>query len=124
MKIAELASLSHPPAAPQQWPQDRDRMLAYLKGGRVIRAARSLAPDLLDPDRVPAVPITFQTDGEWIWPGAIGYYAERYDIPVDPELLEHARQRDFRIEPVDDAALGAALRLLDRTGTGAGSDAR
>jgi hypothetical protein len=113
MKIAELGPLHRSAQRPATWQRDRDPMLAYLRAGRLVRAARSLAVDDLDPERPAAVPITFQTDGCWVWSGAIAYYAEHHDIPVDPELIEHARRRGFAVGEVSAAEATEALAALD-----------
>lgn len=115
MQIARLGPLQTGSPRPPDWHRDRDRMLAYLRAGRVIRAARSLTPDELDPDRTPAVPITVLTDGEWVWTGAVIYYAEQHDIPVDPALLSHARAREFVLGEMSPAAVAAAVAALDTT---------
>ncbi|SDS53788.1 hypothetical protein [Microlunatus soli] len=113
MKIAKLGPLQVGSSQPAQWQRDRDAVLSYLKGGCVIRAARSLAPDELDPERKPAVPLTLLTDGAWVWSGAVIYYAERHDVPVDAGLLSHVRDQGFvPAEPSADAVT-AALAAVD-----------
>jgi len=115
VKIAQLAPVEHPTSARNTSPPDHDReaLLRYLKSGRVIRAGRSLAPDELDPAHPQAVPLTAITDGEWIWSGAVIYYAEQYGLPVDSGLVEHARRSGYRLDAVSDDALTEAVRILD-----------
>ncbi|MFB4312767.1 glycohydrolase toxin TNT-related protein [Actinomadura sp. 21ATH] len=84
------------------------RLAGYLKGAPVVMAARSAAPDQIDPARGDRVPLTFHTDGAWVWAGAVGYYLEEHGIPPEPDLVAHARARGFRIPEVDDAAMDAA----------------
>lgn len=117
MKIAALGPLGTTAPPPGQ-DRDRDRMLTYLRAGRLLRAARSLAPDELDPGRTEAVPITLLTDGSWVWSGAVIYYAEQYGVPIDAGLVEHARRRDFTVAEVSTAAVAAALAALDASPIG------
>lgn len=117
MQIAELGPLDAATPRPADWRADRESMLRYLKAGKLVRAARSLAPDELDPQGAASVPITFLTDGTWIWSGAIIYYAEEHDVPVDPRLVQHARDRDFDPPEVAADVAATALATLDDLGT-------
>lgn len=114
MKIAELGSLDRPITTTDEDPE-RPRLLAYLRAGRVVQAARSLAEDQLDDQRQQRVPIVRLTDGRWIWSGAITYYADVYGIPVDPALVEHIRAQDFTMPEVTDAEVSAALTQLNQS---------
>lgn len=105
-------------------PQLRDgeapRVLAYLKAGPVVLFAHSYAEDAYYPEKAPAVPLTFATDGAWVWPGAVAYYLERYEMPPEGEFLEHIRARNYEPPEVSEQELEAA-RLLLATGMTSGS---
>ncbi|RFU39484.1 hypothetical protein DZF91_22225 [Actinomadura logoneensis] len=94
-------------------PEDeRDALVRYLEQAPIVLAARSLDVDELDPGRAARVPLTFHTDGAWVWPGAVGYYLRAHDVAPDPELVAHARGNGFRPPEVDDATRGAAVTLI------------
>jgi hypothetical protein len=42
------------------------------------------------------IPLHIHTDGEWVWPESLAYFADRYGFAPDPELLEHIRRRGYR----------------------------
>ncbi|MFI6517275.1 glycohydrolase toxin TNT-related protein [Spirillospora sp. NPDC050679] len=93
------------PAVPQE---EVERLAAYLRGAPVVLAARSYAPDQLDPARGDRVPLTFHTDGTWVWSGAVGYYLEEHGLPPEPDLVGHIRAAGFRVPEVDETAMDAA----------------
>ncbi|HEX6355739.1 ferredoxin [Actinophytocola sp.] len=92
-------------------PAERDRVLDYLTNAPVVLAARSYDVDAFSPDRPPAVPLNFRTDGSWVWPGSVPYYLREHSIAPDPDLLDHIRKRQFRVpdvsEPARENAVGA-----------------
>ncbi|WP_433327881.1 glycohydrolase toxin TNT-related protein [Spirillospora sp. CA-294931] len=100
----ERPSVSRPPVPVEE----AERVLAYLRGAPVVMAARSNAPDQLDPSRGSQVPLTFHTDGVWTWSGAVAYYLAEHGVPPEPDLVAHIRARGFGVPEVDDAALDAA----------------
>ncbi|WP_067477180.1 TNT domain-containing protein [Actinomadura hibisca] len=93
------------PAVPEE---EVERVVAYLRGAPVVLAARSYAPDQLDPARGDRVPLTFHTDGTWVWSGAVGYYLAEHGLPPEPDLVEHIRAGGFRVPEVDETAMDAA----------------
>jgi hypothetical protein len=93
-------------------PAERERTLAYLEAAPVVLAARSYAPDAFAPDEAPEVPMNFRTDGAWVWPGAVTYYLRKHDVPPDPELLAHIRDRGFAVPDVNDAAKDLAVSTV------------
>ncbi|QXJ26821.1 TNT domain-containing protein [Actinomadura graeca] len=97
-------AVSRPPVPPEE----AERVAAYLRGAPVVLAARSSAPDQLDPARGARVPLTFHTDGTWVWSGAVGYYLREHGVPPEPDLVAHIRARGFEVPAVDDDAMDAA----------------
>ena len=93
-------------------PSERDRVIDYLKKAPVVLAARGYATDQFDPERRNAVPMTFHTDGTWIWAGAVHYYLKKYDFPPQPELLAHIRARDFVLPEVSEEAKKRAVDVI------------
>ncbi|MEU6039306.1 TNT domain-containing protein [Actinomadura sp. NPDC047616] len=101
-------SVSRPPVAPDE----AERLADYLHNAPLVRAARSYAPDQLAPERGDRVPLTFHTDGTWIWAGAVGYYLREHGLPPEPDLVAHIRAQGFRIPEVDEPTLQAATAAL------------
>ncbi|MBA8948665.1 glycohydrolase toxin TNT-related protein [Actinomadura namibiensis] len=93
------------PAVP--WHEVED-VVAYLRHAPVVLGARSLAPDRVEPERGERVPLTFHTDGTWVWSGAVGYYLEQHGVPPEADLVAHIRARGFRVPEVSDAEREAA----------------
>jgi hypothetical protein len=68
----------------------RARVLAYLRAGEPVLLTPVLMDDVLDADRVGAVPMAFRSDGAWIWADPVAYYLERYHLAPEPDLVAHA----------------------------------
>jgi hypothetical protein len=96
--------VSRPPVPPEE----AERVVRYLEDAPTVMAARSSAPDLLDPSRGERVPLTFHTDGAWVWSGAVGYYLREHGVPPEPDLVAHIRARRFAVPAVGDDAMDAA----------------
>lgn len=95
-------------------PSLRDSVLAYLASAPVVLAARSYEVDEFTPtDR--DVPLTFQTDGVWIWSGSVAHYLRKHNLPPEPELVRHIVDRGFRLGEVDEGTQNLAVRII--TGT-------
>ncbi len=93
-------------------PAEKGRVLDYLGGAPVVLAARSYGTDAFDPGRPPSVPLTFRTDGVWVWPGAVAYYLREHDVAPDSELLAHIRRRDYAVPDVGEDARQRAAELV------------
>lgn len=70
-------------------PELRTLLLERLAAGTPVLATPVLMDDVLDPSRVAEVPLTFRTDGRWVWMDTVTYYLERYALAPDPELLAY-----------------------------------
>ncbi|MGH3995604.1 MAG: hypothetical protein ACRDSN_24440, partial [Pseudonocardiaceae bacterium] len=88
------------------------RVLAYLESAPVVRASEGFGPDRIDPTRGRSVPLTWQTDGNWVWPGSVTYYLRSYALPPDPEFLAYIRQRNFQPPIVHPTAKQSALAAV------------
>jgi hypothetical protein len=93
-------------------PEDLDRVLAYLENAPIVLAARGYDADELDSSRGSNVPMTFHTDGEWIWPGSVAYYLREHEIPPEPEFLIHIGERGFELPEVDDRTRDVAVSII------------
>ena len=77
------------PDHPRLTGPDRDRALRYLNAGETVLASFGYMDDVVDPAALDAVPVSFRSDGRWIWTDTVAYYLERHDLAPDPGLLEH-----------------------------------
>ncbi|WP_157513922.1 hypothetical protein [Nocardia concava] len=89
----------------------RTAVLAYLESAPIVLAARSFEQDEFAPgDR--DVPLTFRTDGTWVWAGAVAHYLNKHGLPPEAELVRHIADRGFRVGEVGKAAQDAAIRVI------------
>ncbi|HEU5156892.1 MAG TPA: glycohydrolase toxin TNT-related protein [Streptosporangiaceae bacterium] len=93
-------------------PGEAEAIADYLTKAPLVLAARSLDNDLLDPARPATVPLTYLTDGTWIWPGGVGYYLRTHGVPPEPELVEHIRRQGFQPPEVDDYTRDVAVAAI------------
>jgi hypothetical protein len=68
---------------------ERDRLLGYLRGGAMVMATTARMADVLDPEQGEVVPMTFRTDGTWIWTDTVVYYLDRHSLAPDTRLVAH-----------------------------------
>jgi hypothetical protein len=68
---------------------DRDRLLDYLRAGEMVLSSFGFLDDLLDPEAIGAVPVSFRSDGLWVWTDTVSYYLDRHHLAPDPELIAH-----------------------------------
>jgi hypothetical protein len=68
-------------------PAERDRLLAYLRGGAPVLSTTARLDDIRDPAAGPVVPTSFRTDGRWIWTDTVEYYLRRYGLAPDARLV-------------------------------------
>jgi hypothetical protein len=92
---------------------ERERLLAYLRGGHAVLTTTATMEDILDPDAGPVVPTSFRTDGEWIWTDTVEYYLNRHGLAPDAELTRHIAARVDRGQPVPDTDTDTAIRAAD-----------
>jgi hypothetical protein len=104
--------VDRPPVDPAEF----EALTAYLTKAPVALATTKTGEDELSPGAGLVVPRAYHTDGEWIWPAAVGYYLHRYRLPPQPELVAHIRARGFEIaflaEELRQAAAAQMLELL------------
>lgn len=96
---------------PRPHPQELDDVLAYLEGAPVVLAARSYGKDVFKPDATPGVPLSFHTDGTWVWPGGVAYYLRNHHVPPVPQLVQHIRDNGYAVPPVSPGAEAAATAV-------------
>ncbi len=94
-------------------PEEIARLLEYLDGALPILTTTALMADVVDPEHLEVVPLTFRTDGTWIWTDTISYYLSRYALAPEDELLDHLRSVDLPA-PVSEVTLHRVLAFLQR----------
>jgi hypothetical protein len=88
------------------------RLLDYLDSAVPVLPTTALMADVLDPEHPEVVPLTFRTDGRWIWTDTISYYLEIHGIAPEPGLLRHLRAAPELPPPVSDVAYHRVLAHL------------
>lgn len=90
------------------------RLLEYLESALPVLTTSTTMEDILDPERPRSVPLSFRTDGQWIWTDTIGYYLERYALAPEDDLLAHLRSAPTVPPTVSEVALHRVLSFLQR----------
>ncbi|GAA0366869.1 hypothetical protein GCM10010151_66000 [Actinoallomurus spadix] len=93
---------------------ERRRLADYLKAGRPILTTTALEIDRVDRSRGEVVPLSFRTDGYWIWTDTVVYYLETHGLAPDLELSRHIAASGYACPEVDDASAERALKSLYR----------
>jgi hypothetical protein len=102
------------PSHPRLDAAEAAQIARYLSEAEPVLITAKRMDDVLDPARVYCVPISFRTDGTWIWTEAAAYYAQQHLLEPDPELLAHVRANRHTLPVVDGVALHRALETLMR----------
>lgn len=91
---------------------ERERALTFLKAGTELLMTMGTLEDVVEPDRGAVVPMSFRTDGSWIWTDTVTYYLEEYQLAPDPELLRHIQRSDGPPSMLDTVSLHRAMDAL------------
>ncbi|GAB2934378.1 hypothetical protein GCM10027280_22720 [Micromonospora polyrhachis] len=91
---------------------DRTAVATYLRTAPLVAVAYGFDPDPFDPARPEIVPLHFRTDGEWVWSESLAYFAQRYGIAPEVDLLAHLAGRRYQLPAVDESAVIRAADLL------------
>jgi hypothetical protein len=95
-------------------PVEAQFLLGYLDAALPVLTTSATMADLLDPDLAEVVPLTFRTDGTWIWTDTVAYYLRRYALAPEEHLLAHVREAGPRAPQVSEVALHRVLAFLQR----------
>ena len=68
--------------------------------------------DVWDTSAGSVVPMSFRTDGTWVWSDASTYYLQAHGLLPDPAMIEHIRAAGHVRPPVHDVALFRAMAKL------------
>jgi hypothetical protein len=97
---------------------DRVDVLAYLDAGSPLLMTTALMADVMDERHRAVVPMSYRTDGQWVWTDAVAYYLRHYGLAPEARLLHHIRARGQEIPPVDAVAQHRALAALQAVTSG------
>jgi hypothetical protein len=93
----------------------RDVVQRYLDGGVRVLGSTDVMQDVITPQLGPVVPMSFRTDGRWIWTDTVAYYVREYGLAPDSRLLDHIQERRVMVPAlVSDVARHRALAALFR----------
>ncbi|MFC0097869.1 hypothetical protein ACFFKH_10040 [Micromonospora marina] len=93
---------------------DRDHVLAFLDAGRPVLTTTQRMADLVDPGRGAVVPMSYRTDGSWVWTDTVSYYLREHGLAPDPGLLYRARSTGALPADTDEIAEHRVLAALFR----------
>ena len=91
----------------------REAVAEYLDAGVAVLVTPMLMDDVVDRSRKDAVPMSFRSDGIWVWTDTVTYYLRVHGLAPEPDLLEHVlAQGDYRWDPDQDAVERIAAFVL------------
>jgi hypothetical protein len=125
VRIAVLFDEVDPEAGPRFRPdhpkvddEELPKLVEYLRRGEALLLTTARLDDVVDQSRGNAVPMSFRTDGTWVWSDATTYYLEVHRLLPDPELAAHIRAANHVPPMVDDVARHRAMAALREPVTG------
>jgi hypothetical protein len=78
-------------------PDRRERIAAYLSGGRLVVRATGRMPDPMDPEGGSGLPLSYRTDGVWVWQESLAHYVLTRGVAPELEFLCHLEERGHRL---------------------------
>ncbi|MGI5232772.1 SUKH-3 domain-containing protein [Actinoallomurus sp. CA-142502] len=95
---------------------ERARIVRYLRGAEVLERDQAWLFTLFD-DEDPAasaegVPLSYYTDGTWIWSDGCAYHLIAHHHAPQPEFLDHIAAAGHRCAPVSPAVVAKARSAL------------
>ncbi|WP_194926964.1 hypothetical protein, partial [Catenulispora pinisilvae] len=91
---------------------ERAAVADSLAAGTLVLSTTARLDDLLRPEHRGRVPMSFRTDGVWVWSDAIGYYLREHGVAPVAEFLDHLRSG--RTPDPDAVAVFRATAALTR----------
>ena len=90
-------------------PDERARIVGFLRGGTEILHVPATDLDRVEPANGRVVPMATFTDGTWIWGAALRYYVETHGIAPEPDFLAHIVAHEYVAPTPDEPTWQAAL---------------
>jgi|GEM_PF-1134446 len=97
-------------------PDERERLLTYLREAPVAVMTLSEDEDRFQPERGRVVPMSIRTDGTWLWSDALAYYLELYGFAPEPALRQHIADNGYRVPEVSEDVLLIAGQAVEDQG--------
>ncbi|MDN3358246.1 hypothetical protein [Actinomadura sp. DC4] len=94
--------------------EERIRILSYLDAGSPVLITTARLHDVIDQDLGRVVPMSFRTDGAWIWTDISAYYLRTYGLSPGRDLVAHVTANGYRMPEVDGVAEFRAISVLYR----------
>ncbi len=121
MKLARLFDGSDSDGSPEfsgrkkiTDPLEREKIAAFLDGGLLVIRTTGLSADQLSSNDEQVVPMSYASDGTWVWHCGASYYLEKYGIGPQPELLHHIESSEYVANIPSKDQLMAAMALLQQ----------
>ncbi|MEV0198162.1 hypothetical protein [Nonomuraea sp. NPDC050691] len=93
---------------------ERRRLARYLEAGTPFLATTGLDVDRVDPGRGQVVPVSFRTDGVYVWTDTVTYYLRTHLLRPDPELCAHIAAAGYACPPVGTEEAARVLAEFQR----------
>ena len=87
-------------------------LTSYLEQAPMVLRANGAGQDEFAPGSHPEVPLTFHTDGLWIWPGSVHYYLRKYGLPPEQDLVAHVRSLDYSLGQPSESLQRAVVSVI------------
>lgn len=92
-------------------PWRRERLEAYLSTAPLVLFTNEPGRDPFAPGREPAVPLSYRSDGVWVWSEALAHFLRTRGVAPPLSLLTHIEASGYRLpSTVDPDALAQAAR--------------
>ncbi|MEU0561693.1 hypothetical protein [Dactylosporangium sp. NPDC006015] len=93
-------------------PAEREALAGYLESAPVVLRVSGLEADPLDPGAGRAVPLSYRTDGVWVWQDASAYYLRSRGSAPDDDMVRHIEFAGFQApDSVPPEVADAAAKL-------------
>ncbi|WP_329252066.1 SUKH-3 domain-containing protein [Actinoallomurus sp. NBC_01490] len=93
---------------------ERARIARYLRGAEVLEQSQAWLFTLFDDPAASAegVPLSYYTDGTWIWSDGCAYHLIAHHHAPQPEFLRHIAAAEYRCASVSPAVVAKARSAL------------
>lgn len=92
--------------------EEREKILQYMRAGRIVVRTTSKYADRIDPERDEAVPHYLVTDGDWLWDAASEYYLEKHEVAPLGDFVAHVRKANYVAPEVAQSTLEEAVQFV------------
>jgi hypothetical protein len=94
---------------------ERAVVAGYLYGAEAVMYTTATMVDVMEPERGEVVPLSFRTDGEYVWPEAVAYYVDQHGLAPCSRLLDAIRSAGYQPRRPGSVALFRAEQALFAT---------